>query len=797
MSQSLSPVNDITRQGALPRWTLLGPFPNSVLDMPLSDGTQRGGLDSDYLVSIGGEERAIPLAGPMVAYRAPDGHITEAVPIASMAQPNGNIDLATAYPGRQFHVAYAFCYLKSSSTQRLYAYFGSKDGAKIWVNGGLAHRIWTRRRAVRPWTDSFVLPVHKGINRILVKVENSGNEWAFVLEVYQEADHLAAIREHMSSLVLELGARASGTDPPELPLRVHLRPPVLLPPVPISIAIKHTSGGERRVILGHTCQSIRADLSEERNGFIELTARLSDARLPAIQGKSLVYLGDAASVRRELRSRIAGHCGRLARRTPPGSAASVWEKAHLGVLGFARWWLELETERWGDAEIRLLRDFQSLAESCEIDHSYLAERLGRLHPIRYRPPSRGSCSPGHYLVYLPKEYGQPGQRWPLLVFLSGAGAVGSDINRLTQHDLIKRLVRDRDYPLLVAAPQCPTGVDWRAREPEHLDAFLEDVQSRFAIDPERIILTGISMGGRAAWEWAAARPGRFAAVVPVCGRLDPSLGQYLDGQPVWIWHGDCDGTVPVYYADLAVASARKAGVTVRYNVIAGEGHDAWDHAYKDPHLIDWMLEHRRACRPILKTPRIEIGLSEGLLFTGQRTEPAFTWCFLETVCEGHDLHRTLYLKQIQLFGTLRARQGVLANRFSIVLVEHLAKGSGATAHLSIGLPLTGPPGTISGMESGRLPSLRCATADYRGRVSGLGEALDALSSRSSEQGHRVTGHHRMLIRFINRDLDYIDAELQVALNDDPASVALARMSHRGSLSRWNSQPLSRRRERNS
>ena len=97
-------------------------------------------------------------------------------------------------------------------------------------------------------------------------------------------------------------------------------------------------------------------------------------------------------------------------------------------------------------------------------------------------------------------------------------------------------------------------------------------------------------------EWAdlAARmPGRFAAVLPICGGGDEATAPKLAKLPIWCFHGDADDAVPVRRSRTMIAALRAAGAEPRYSELAGVGHDAWTPAYRDPEVLAWLLGKRR------------------------------------------------------------------------------------------------------------------------------------------------------------------------------------------------------------
>ena len=119
-----------------------------------------------------------------------------------------------------------------------------------------------------------------------------------------------------------------------------------------------------------------------------------------------------------------------------------------------------------------------------------------------------------YLLFLPSAYAVHPQRWPLMLFLHGAGERGNDLQRVKRHGVAKIVEEQPEFPLVVVSPQCPPREAWA---PEPLLALLDDIEQHYDIDPERRYVTGLSMGGFGTWAVALAAPDRFAAVAPICG----------------------------------------------------------------------------------------------------------------------------------------------------------------------------------------------------------------------------------------------------------------------------------------
>src|SRR3954468_18724703 len=177
-----------------------------------------------------------------------------------------------------------------------------------------------------------------------------------------------------------------------------------------------------------------------------------------------------------------------------------------------------------------------------------------------------------YLLYLPKDYGKdPAKKWPVIVFLHGSGERGTDVNLVKLHGPPK-VAEKKELPFIVVSPQCPPNEWW---QPRVVMTLLDEVLAKYQSDPDRVYLTGLSMGGFGTWSTAQEFPDRFAAIAPVCGGGNPYLGRRLKNVPTWIFHGQKDQSVPVQASIDMNASLKQVGGDVKLTVYPDLGHDCW------------------------------------------------------------------------------------------------------------------------------------------------------------------------------------------------------------------------------
>jgi len=219
-----------------------------------------------------------------------------------------------------------------------------------------------------------------------------------------------------------------------------------------------------------------------------------------------------------------------------------------------------------------------------------------------------------YIVYLPQNY-DARKSWPVIVFLHGAGERGEDAMRATQIGVAAAIRHERDlvpaiavFPIVAGDKTWLEGADAAMRA---LDRTIEE----FHGDPDRVYLTGLSMGGYGVYHFALAHPDRFAALVVVCGGLLPHpstaavqqspltmkandpyafTAKAIKHIPIWIFQGADDPVIPADEARRMNEQLKLAAADVHYTEYAGVGHNSWDRAFSDHAMWTWLFNCRRA-----------------------------------------------------------------------------------------------------------------------------------------------------------------------------------------------------------
>ncbi len=181
----------------------------------------------------------------------------------------------------------------------------------------------------------------------------------------------------------------------------------------------------------------------------------------------------------------------------------------------------------------------------------------------------------------------PNAKRPLVVFLHGSGERGDNLDLVKKHGPPMQALQGDGLPFVVLAPQCPAGKSW---DPTTVIALTNKIAAEENIDPTRIHLTGLSMGGFGTWDIIAEAPDLFASAVPICGGGDPVTAPKIKDIPIWTFHGEADDAVPVAKTREMEKALRKEGAPqLRCTYYPGVGHDSWTQAYADPALYAWMM----------------------------------------------------------------------------------------------------------------------------------------------------------------------------------------------------------------
>ena len=224
----------------------------------------------------------------------------------------------------------------------------------------------------------------------------------------------------------------------------------------------------------------------------------------------------------------------------------------------------------------------------------------------------------HYRMLVPPDF-DPSKKYPLLVFLHGAGERGNDNEAQLIHGSALFADSIREYPAVVVFPQCSADDFWPVVEVEQTEtgrvfSFPERaemnpglrlvnhlVDSLIAlpeIDKSRVYIAGLSMGAMGTYELVAKKPDTFAAAVAICGGgNENSAAKYARTTPFWILHGEEDEVVSVKHSRKMHRAISDEGGNPKLTIYPGINHNSWDPAFAEPQLLQWIFSHNKQTPP--------------------------------------------------------------------------------------------------------------------------------------------------------------------------------------------------------
>lgn len=215
--------------------------------------------------------------------------------------------------------------------------------------------------------------------------------------------------------------------------------------------------------------------------------------------------------------------------------------------------------------------------------------------------------------FLPPGYQNSSEKFPLIIDLHGGDEKGNgspaQLNKLLVHGLPYHLKTANSsqkliggaFPCVVLAPQL--RYEESAWATQIIDSLFQYAQQAYKVDPDRLYLTGYSMGGGGVWRYASTYPQRLAGIVVICGVQSPTTGacqMAKAGLPIWAFHGEKDKGVPVQTTIdwvNAINSCKPTPLRLAQKTIFPDvGHNAWTYAY-DPaykedgrNMYEWLLQ---------------------------------------------------------------------------------------------------------------------------------------------------------------------------------------------------------------
>ena len=219
-----------------------------------------------------------------------------------------------------------------------------------------------------------------------------------------------------------------------------------------------------------------------------------------------------------------------------------------------------------------------------------------------------------YRILLPDNF-SASEKYPLILFLHGAGERGSDNEKQLTHGA-KLFANDSirtQFPAIVVFPQCAENSYWSNVEIERdttgkrtflfqtggeptvamrlVQRLLTQLTDNYPVDRKRIYIGGLSMGGMGTFELVRRNPLTFAAAFPICGGANPQTAGKLNKTAWWIFHGAKDDVVPPIYSEQMVDALKKQKAEVLFRLYPDANHNSWDSAFAEKDLLPWLFSH--------------------------------------------------------------------------------------------------------------------------------------------------------------------------------------------------------------
>ncbi|MGN6419691.1 MAG: PKD domain-containing protein [Pseudobacter sp.] len=226
-----------------------------------------------------------------------------------------------------------------------------------------------------------------------------------------------------------------------------------------------------------------------------------------------------------------------------------------------------------------------------------------------------------FYQFLPPDYKQDARTHPLIIFLHGAGEKGDGTTQLKNacwNGLPRRIDEGatmtftwngKTESFIVLTPQLNSQYGWWQNW--YVDELIEYATKNLRIDPNRIILTGLSMGGGGTWQYAGTsldNAKRLAAIGVSCGACTNATWSNMTNAnlPIWAFHAEDDNSAaPVTCTKGAINALNALNPTVKpyFTLWPTGGHWIWDRVYdigynnQNPNIYEWFLAQNKSLPP--------------------------------------------------------------------------------------------------------------------------------------------------------------------------------------------------------
>ncbi len=196
----------------------------------------------------------------------------------------------------------------------------------------------------------------------------------------------------------------------------------------------------------------------------------------------------------------------------------------------------------------------------------------------------------NFLLNLPSNYQEKGEKQPILVFLHGRSLSGTNLERVKRYGVLYAMNRGVEVPGIVVAPQSQGGWD-----PDAVMEVVDYVLNNYNADPSRVYICGMSMGGYGTMDVVGKYPDRVTAAVAICGGGNTSYAENLSKVPLWIKHGNRDKAVPASESKKIYSAIKKANpnADATLTIIPGGTHGSVERLFHQEDIYNWMFSYRK------------------------------------------------------------------------------------------------------------------------------------------------------------------------------------------------------------
>ncbi|MGE6221663.1 prolyl oligopeptidase family serine peptidase [Nubsella zeaxanthinifaciens] len=220
-----------------------------------------------------------------------------------------------------------------------------------------------------------------------------------------------------------------------------------------------------------------------------------------------------------------------------------------------------------------------------------------------------------YRILYPKNF-DAAKKYPVVLFLHGRGESGNDNQKQLTHGAKMFLNENfrNSNEVITIFPQCSENSYWANVEIESVQdkrfftfvkggqptkamslllAFTNSYFKNNFVDPTKIYVGGLSMGGMGTFEILRRKPNTFAAAFAICGGDNVENVKKYKNVPLWIFHGGLDDVVTPQFSYGVYRELKKLGHEPKFTVYLKANHNSWDSAFAEPELFPWLFSHHK------------------------------------------------------------------------------------------------------------------------------------------------------------------------------------------------------------